>query len=186
MLKISLQDLPKIRLLVLAPAHGRKDLDLVGPAKAGGSHPATDLANGNATLAHQRAVVQDVIRRLPIADVKGEDRVELKFPFGKILTLHKVTHVPTIRRNILSGPILVREGFRLDCKRNKVVVSHLSTDVFYGKGYLCDVEDLFKLHVEQCMQCMNDDNVHSVIYSIESSDIWHERLGMLIMIPSKE
>ena len=70
---------------------------------------------------------------LTTADVKGEGRVELKFLSGKVLTLYKFRHVPTIRRNILSGPILVREGFWLDCKCNKIIVLHLSTDIFYEK-----------------------------------------------------
>ena len=72
---------------------------------------------------------------LTIAEAKGEGCAELKFPSEKVLTLHKVRHVLTICRNILSGSILVKEGFRLFYKCNKFVILHLSTGVFYGKGY---------------------------------------------------
>ena len=85
---------------------------------------------------------------------------------------------PSIRCNILSGFVLVREDFQLDCKCNKVVISHLSSDCFYGKDYLYDVENLFKHRIEyNNTRNVNVSSSHSVAFSIKSSDMWHGRLG---------
>ena len=69
--------------------------------------------------------------------------VNLKFASGRVLSLHRVHHVPSVRRNILSGSCLVREGYELNFKCNKVVILHLKS--FIGKGYLS--YGLFKLYV---------------------------------------
>ncbi|KAL0316755.1 UNVERIFIED_CONTAM: Retrovirus-related Pol polyprotein from transposon TNT 1-94 [Sesamum radiatum] len=56
------------------------------------------------------------------AEVLGIGSVDLKFPSGRILSLKRVHHVPTIRRNIISGSVIVREGYELAFKFNKVVI----------------------------------------------------------------
>ncbi|KAL2253074.1 UNVERIFIED_CONTAM: Retrovirus-related Pol polyprotein from transposon TNT 1-94 [Sesamum indicum] len=43
----------------------------------------------------------------------GIGSVDLKFPLGRILSLKGVHHVPTVRRNIISGSVIVREGVPL-------------------------------------------------------------------------
>ncbi|KAL0337729.1 UNVERIFIED_CONTAM: Retrovirus-related Pol polyprotein from transposon TNT 1-94 [Sesamum calycinum] len=42
------------------------------------------------------------------AEVLGIGSVDLKFPSGRILSLKRVHHVPTVRRNIISGSVIVR------------------------------------------------------------------------------
>ena len=42
-------------------------------------------------------------------------------------------HVPSIKKNLVSGSLLCREGFRLVFESNKCVVSKYGT--FVGKGY---------------------------------------------------
>ncbi|CAH9075296.1 unnamed protein product, partial [Cuscuta epithymum] len=79
-----------------------------------------------------------------VASVQGIGKVEIKFPLGKVLSLHGVHHVPEIRRNIVSGSILVKEGYELSFKLNKVVI--LFGGIFIGKGYLSD--GLFKIVVD--------------------------------------
>ena len=100
--------------------------------------------------------------------VLGVGQVNLKLTSGKVLTLHGVQHVPNIRRNLISGSLLVQQGFRLVFESNKVVISH--GVLFIEKGYLS--EGLFKLNVIH-----SSFNENHLIMNIESSSIWHGRLG---------
>ncbi|KAL0299909.1 UNVERIFIED_CONTAM: Retrovirus-related Pol polyprotein from transposon TNT 1-94 [Sesamum angustifolium] len=65
-------------------------------------------------------------------EVLGIGSVDLKFPSGRILSLKRVHHIPTVRRNIISGSIIVREGYELAFKFNKVVIQQFGISV--GKG----------------------------------------------------
>ncbi|KAL0427835.1 UNVERIFIED_CONTAM: Retrovirus-related Pol polyprotein from transposon TNT 1-94 [Sesamum latifolium] len=56
------------------------------------------------------------------AEVLGIGSMDLKFPSGLILSLKRVHHVPTVKRNIISGSVIVREGYELAFKFNKVVI----------------------------------------------------------------
>ncbi|KAL0367555.1 UNVERIFIED_CONTAM: Retrovirus-related Pol polyprotein from transposon TNT 1-94 [Sesamum radiatum] len=56
------------------------------------------------------------------AEVHGIGSVDLKFPSRRVLSLKRVHHVPTVRRNIISGSVIVREGYELAFKFNKVVI----------------------------------------------------------------
>ena len=49
-------------------------------------------------------------------------------------------HVPSINKNLVSGSLLCRDGYKLVFESNKVVVSKYGT--FVGKGYEC--EGLFR------------------------------------------
>lgn len=63
------------------------------------------------------------------AQVCGIGNMDLKFTSGCVLSLTRVLHVPYIRRNIISGSCLVKDGFQLLLKCNKVVVTY--TGVFF-------------------------------------------------------
>ena len=76
-------------------------------------------------------------------------------------------HVPDIRRNIISGSCLVKSGFELSLKCNKVVITH--TGLFFGKGYLSD--GLFLINVERVLGSFINDSVAPSVYNIESSDL---------------
>ncbi|KAL0327045.1 UNVERIFIED_CONTAM: Retrovirus-related Pol polyprotein from transposon TNT 1-94 [Sesamum angustifolium] len=104
------------------------------------------------------------------AEVLGIGSVDLKFPSGRILSLKRVHHVPTVRRNIISGSVIVREGNELAFKFNKVVIQQFGN--FVGKGYLDD--GLFKVRVE------NNKNVisHSIILNVETSTLWYSRVPL--------
>ncbi|KAK1621380.1 hypothetical protein QYE76_026897 [Lolium multiflorum] len=43
--------------------------------------------------------------------------------FGKIVQLRNVQHVPTMNKNLVSGSLLCRDGFKVVLESNKVVVS---------------------------------------------------------------
>nr|CAE04807.2 OSJNBb0022P19.2 [Oryza sativa Japonica Group] len=70
-----------------------------------------------------------------LAAVHGVGTVDLKFTSGKTVQLKNVQHVPSIKKNLVSGSLLCREGFRLVFESNKCVVSKYGT--FVGKGSKC-------------------------------------------------
>jgi hypothetical protein len=61
--------------------------------------------------------------------------VDLKFTSGKILRPRNLQHVPTIKKNLVSGSQLCRDGFKLVFESNKCVLSKYGN--FVGKGYDC-------------------------------------------------
>ena len=107
------------------------------------------------------------------AQVHGIGNMDLKFPSGRILSLTRVHHVPNIRRNIISGSCLVANGFEISLKCNKVVLIHSGT--FFGKGYLSN--GLFVINAEPVLGSL----VNNIPYvnCLESSNLWHARLGHL-------
>ena len=69
------------------------------------------------------------------ASIRGVGMVDLKFTSGKIVQLKNVQHVPTIRKNLVSVSLLLRDGFKVVLESNKVVMSKHGQ--FIGKGYDC-------------------------------------------------
>jgi hypothetical protein len=57
------------------------------------------------------------------ASVRGVGTVDLKFTLGKIVQLRNVQNVPTMNKNLVSGSLLYRDGFKVILESNKVVVS---------------------------------------------------------------
>ena len=57
------------------------------------------------------------------ASILGVGTIDLKFTSGKIVQLRNVQHVPAINKNLLSGSLLCKEGFKLVFESNKVVIS---------------------------------------------------------------
>jgi hypothetical protein len=74
------------------------------------------------------------------ASVHATGTVDLKFTSGKIVQLKNVQHVPSIHKNLVSGNLLCRDGFKVVLESNKLVVS--KSGQFIGKGYDCG--DLFR------------------------------------------
>ncbi|KAH9715709.1 hypothetical protein KPL71_021156 [Citrus sinensis] len=99
------------------------------------------------------------------AIVKGKGNVQLEFTSGKTLTLTDVYHVPEVRKNLVSGSLLNKFGFKLVFESNKFILSKGGT--FVGKGYM--YEGMFKLNI-------NNMNVSSA-YMVDSLSLWHNRLG---------
>ncbi|GJS01455.1 retrovirus-related pol polyprotein from transposon TNT 1-94 [Tanacetum coccineum] len=102
------------------------------------------------------------------ADIKGEGDVVLKMTSKKELKLTNVLYVPEIRKNLVSGWLLNKFGFRLVFESDKFVLS--KNQVYVGKGYA--MNGMFKLNV---MVVKNEIN-NSSAYLIESSNVWHARL----------
>ena len=90
------------------------------------------------------------------AVVRGVGTVDLKLSSGKTMQLKNVQHVPSIRKNLISGSLLCRDGYKLVFESNKCVLSKYGT--FVGKGYesgglfclsLNDAYDKFVNHVSR-------------------------------------
>lgn len=68
------------------------------------------------------------------SEVAGIGKVVLKLTSGMQVALNDVLHVPDIRKNLVSGLLLVKHGFRLVFESNKFVLT--KSGHFIGKGYL--------------------------------------------------
>ena len=102
------------------------------------------------------------------ASVHGVGTVDLKFTSGRIVQLKNMQHVPAIKKNLISGSLLCREGFKLVFESNKLVVTKYG--LFVGKGYECG--GLFRLSLADfCNKVVN--NIHS---SVNETEVWHSRL----------
>ena len=65
----------------------------------------------------------------------------LKMTMGKFLTLKDVLHVPEIQKNLVSGSLLSKNGFKLVFESDKF--SLFKSGMYVGKGYLSKY--LFKM-----------------------------------------
>ena len=118
------------------------------------------------------------MRNTATARIAGTGKVMLKMTSDKVLTLNNVLHVPTIRKNLVSAALLIKNGFKCVLVSDKAVIS--KNEMFIGKGYLN--EGLFKLNV------MFVDHINrnsSSVYLLGLSDLWHAHLGHLITKPCK-
>ncbi|GJX64041.1 retrovirus-related pol polyprotein from transposon TNT 1-94 [Tanacetum coccineum] len=105
------------------------------------------------------------------ADIKGEGDVVLKMTSEKVLKLTNVLYVLEIRKNLVSGWLLNKFGFCLVFESDKFVLS--KNQMYVGRGYV--MNGMFKLNV---MVVKNEINkMNSSAYLIESSNVWHGRLG---------
>ena len=95
-----------------------------------------------------------------VAKVEGTGKVLLKMTSSKVVTLNRVSYVPELIKNLVSIPVLTKNGFKCVFVYDKVVVR--KNDMYVGKGYFSD--DLFKLNV--IAVDMNKDSVSS--YLVES------------------
>ena len=87
------------------------------------------------------------------ASVLGVGTVDLKFTSGKIVRLKNVQHAPSINKNLISGSLLCRDGFKLVFESNKIVISRFGQ--FIGKGY--DSGGLFRYSIADfCNKVVNN------------------------------
>ncbi|XP_061993387.1 uncharacterized protein LOC133711251 [Rosa rugosa] len=73
--------------------------------------------------------------------VQGTGNIVLKLISGKEITLNNVLHVPDIRKNLISGSMLIKNGFRVIFEVDKVILT--KNGIYVGKGYLSN--GLFKI-----------------------------------------
>ena len=94
---------------------------------------------------------------------------------GKELTLNDVLHVPEIRKNLVSGSLLSKKGFKLVFVSDNFILS--KNGMYVGKGYMSN--ELFKMNVMTVVPPIKNINKKSMspAYMLESSNVWHGRLG---------
>ena len=100
----------------------------------------------------------------------GKGKVLLKLTSENVLTLSDVLHVPNIRWNLVSVPLLGKSGVTIMFDSEKIVLTN--NDAFVRKGY-CN-QDLFMLNVSRIL---NSKSSSSFVYIVISCDIWHGKLG---------
>jgi hypothetical protein len=101
------------------------------------------------------------------AHVLGAGTINLKFTSGKTVLLKNVQHVSFIKKNLVSGSMMCRDGYKIILESNKCVVSR--HDTFIGKRY--DYGGLFHLSLlDVCNKVVNIANIS------DESDLWHSRL----------
>nr|GEU29172.1 zinc finger, CCHC-type [Tanacetum cinerariifolium] len=104
--------------------------------------------------------------------VHGRGCVDLKFSFGKIVSLFNVLHVPNIKKNLVFSSVLNNYGYKQVIESNKFLLS--KHGVFIGFGYLSNQS--FRLNIV-------NDNIASAFmltFKLNDSIIWHARLGHVL------
>ena len=104
--------------------------------------------------------------------VLGKGDVHLHFTSGKELILHNVLYAPSIRKNVVSGGVLNKLGYRLVFEADRLVISRAGT--FVGFGHYKN--NMFLLNVINNNKGMFD---YMVVSSTTSCDLLHARLGHL-------
>ena len=108
------------------------------------------------------------------APVLGEGQVELEFSSGKTLILSNVLFVPRIRKNLVSGTILNKLGFRQVYEADKYILC--KGGLFIGRGYLCN--GMFKLSISKVVTSVYMTCAQGSVPSEGTvSSLWHARLG---------
>jgi hypothetical protein len=100
------------------------------------------------------------------AHVLGVGTVILKFTSRKMVLLKNVQHVPSIKKNLVSGSLLCRDGYKLVFESNKCILSMYGT--FVGKGY--DSGGLCRLSLHDVCNKSVNNVISNELY------IWHSRL----------
>ena len=101
------------------------------------------------------------------AKVIGKGTVEVKMSSGKMMILTNVFHVLNIK-NLVSANLLCKSGVKAVLKSEKLILS--KNEIFVGKGYATD--SMYKLSI------INKE-VFGCAYIVDSSYLWHARLGHL-------
>jgi hypothetical protein len=83
-------------------------------------------------LSHQvRGIASLLMENGSHAHIFGVGTVNLKLTSRKTVRLKNVQHIPTIKKNLVSGSLLCRDGFKLVFESNKYVLSKYGN--FVGK-----------------------------------------------------
>lgn len=108
------------------------------------------------------------------SDIQGVGKIVLKMTSGRKLTLNEVFYVAEIHKKLVSIWLLKKHGFRLVFDSDELVLT--KNGVYVVMGYVD--RGILKLCVMDIKpnESYNEMN-NSSTYLIESSNIWHARLG---------
>ncbi|GJX78285.1 zinc finger, CCHC-type containing protein [Tanacetum coccineum] len=93
-------------------------------------------------------------------------RADQVFTSGNTLTLNNVFHVSDVRKNLMSGSILNKFGFKLVFESDKFILS--KGGKFVGKGYLSG--GMFKLNIDNVVNSSVNDVCMTDISNADSAD----------------
>jgi hypothetical protein len=96
--------------------------------------------------------------------------VNLKFTSGKTVQLKNMQHVPTIKKNLVSGSLLCRDESKLVFESSKRIISKFDTFVESRKGY--DIGGLFRIYLSYD----NCNNIVNHMVNDDESNVWHSTL----------
>ncbi|GJY37962.1 zinc finger, CCHC-type containing protein [Tanacetum coccineum] len=104
--------------------------------------------------------------------VYGKGSVVLEFSSGKSITLFNVLYIPKLRKNLISGPVLNKCGYKQVYESDKYILSKCG--VFVGFGYYNN--GMFMLILNKVPD--DSDSVYmSSSSTVVNSSLWHARLG---------
>nr|GEV86062.1 zinc finger, CCHC-type [Tanacetum cinerariifolium] len=105
------------------------------------------------------------------AHVHGKGSVALEFSFGKTITLFNVLYVPKLRKNLVSGPMLNKCGYKQVYESDKYILS--KSGVFVGFGYYNN--GMFMLNLSKVPDDSNF--IYMSSSTVVNTSLWHARLG---------
>ncbi|GJV37374.1 zinc finger, CCHC-type containing protein [Tanacetum coccineum] len=103
--------------------------------------------------------------------ILGRGNVVLEFGFGKPITLVNVVYVSGLRKNLMSGPVLNKCGYKQVYESDKYILSRHG--VFVGFGYYNN--GMFMLNLNKVPNTFSSVCMNS--YKDVDSSMWHARLG---------
>ncbi|GJX88992.1 zinc finger, CCHC-type containing protein [Tanacetum coccineum] len=103
--------------------------------------------------------------------ILGRGNVVIEFSSGKTITLFNVVYVPGLRKNLMSGPVLNKCGYKQVYESDKYTLSRHG--VFIGFGYYNN--GMFMLNLNKVPSSIN--SVYMAYSHVVDSKVWHARLG---------
>ncbi|GJZ74695.1 putative ribonuclease H-like domain-containing protein [Tanacetum coccineum] len=105
------------------------------------------------------------------APVHGKGNISLEFSSGKTITLFNVLYVPKLHKNLVSGPVLNKCGYKQVYESDKYILS--KSGVFVRFGYYNN--GMFMLNLNKVPH--DSDSVYMSSSTVVNSSLWHARLG---------
>ena len=103
--------------------------------------------------------------------ILGLGNVVIEFSSGKTITIFNVVYVPGLRKNLMSGPVLNKSGYRQVYESDKYILSRHG--VFICFGYYNN--GMFMLNLNKFGTSINF--VYMAYSHVVDSKVWHASLG---------
>ena len=128
---------------------------------------------------YQKSKTNDQVKMGNISQSKIEVtlKVLLKMSYGLEVILTNMKHVPDTRKNIISGSLMSKHGFRINFESDQLIFR--KSDVFIRNDFVKNGLVKISIIVIQKNDLQNSNiskNKSHIDYVVESSNIWHERL----------
>ncbi|CAJ2662951.1 unnamed protein product [Trifolium pratense] len=109
------------------------------------------------------------------APVEGKGNVVLEFSSGKTITLFNVLYVPKLRKNLISGPVLNKLGYKQVCESDKYVLS--KSGVFVGFEYYNN--EMFMMNLNGVPK--DSGSIFMSSSNVINFSLWYARLGHAVV-----